>query len=105
MITFNDYYYIAESEVEAILKEVTEGDFPYRLTVRTKAGRDYVVRYKDKRTRDNSASNIEYAVRCYNANQNPSLDRLREIMHDEVNKLRPYLRRIEKSLKEVKTND
>ena len=75
------------------------------LTVKTKSGHDYSVSYRDQRSRDNMAYAIESKVKTYNTEHNPSLDVLRWIVQNENDKLRPYLRRIEKALKEVKPNE
>ncbi len=105
MVKLDEYYYIAESEIEAILRQKKDGDYPYILTVKTKSGNDYSVGYRDQRSRDKMAYAIESKMKTYNAERKPSLDILRWIVQNENDKLRPYLRRIEKALKEMKPNE
>lgn len=105
MVKLDEYYYIAESEIEAILQQKKDGNFPYILTVKTKSGHDYSVGYRDRSSRDNMAHAIESKVKTYNTERNPSLDVLRRIVQNENDKLRPYLRRIEKALMDVKPNE
>lgn len=102
MIALGSYYRIAEREVEATYKDDNGPDeYPHRLTVRTKAGHDYTVNYNDERRRDAELGRITAAVETYDRDHDPTIDIIRWIIEGEVNKLRPYLRRIEKAQKEA----
>ena len=105
MVKLDGYYSIAESEIEAILRQKKDRGFPYILTVKTKSEHDYSVGYRDQRSRDNMAYAIESKMNTYNTERKPSLDILRWIVQNENDKLRPYLCRIEKALKEMKPNE
>lgn len=103
MIAVGSYYHIAEQEIEAISRDENGGQkYPYTLKVRTKAGREYGLNYQDRKSRDNEATRIIAAVDAYNREHNPTLQVIRWVIEAEANKLRPYLRRIEKALKEEK---
>lgn len=104
MIAVGSYYHIAEQEIEAISRDENGGvQYPYTLKVKTKGGREYAINYQDKKSRDNEVVRIITAVDAYNRDHNPTLQIIRWAIEAEVNKLRPYLRRIEKMLKEAKT--
>lgn len=102
MIAVGSYYHIAEQEIEAISRDENGGgQYPYTLKVRTKGGREYAINYQDRKSRDKEVASIIAAVDTYNRDHNPTLQVIRWVIEAEVNKLRPYLRRIEKMLKEV----
>lgn len=94
-------YYIAPEDVEAVTaEESNRPDYPYRIVVTVKSGRLYSVDYRDERRRDEVASNIVRTVETERARAlPPTMQEIRWAVQAEVDKLRPYLRRIEKGLK------
>lgn len=63
MIEFDRFYFIPEEDVEAIIMEVSEvKTHPYKLIIRVKSGRDYVVNYKEKEIRDLDAKQFAKQV-------------------------------------------
>lgn len=53
MINFGNYHHIAVTEIAAVsVRDNKEGDFPYNITVLLKSGKEFVVNWKDKKSRD-----------------------------------------------------
>lgn len=101
MIKIGSYYQIVASEVESITLDQGNAEYPYRLKVTTKTGREYSVAYQNKAQRDQEAARVANAVDREAREPSASIDIVRYLLSEEVNKLRPYLRRIEKALKEA----
>ncbi len=94
-------YYIAAEDVEAVTSEESgRPDYPHRIIVTVKSGRLYSVDYRDERRRDEVVSNIVRTVEAERARAlPPTMQTIRWAVQAEVDKLRPYLRRIEKQTK------
>ena len=99
MIRVGSFYQIVASEVESIKVDQVNGICPYQLKVMTKTGHEYGISYQDKARRDQEAERIAKEVDRENRDANPSITTVRWIVAEEINKLRPYMRRIEKSVK------
>ena len=75
-------------------------DYPYRLAVTLKSGRGYSVDYRDEQRRNEVADSIVRAVDfARDREAPPTMQTIRWAVQAEVDKLRPYLRRIEKAMK------
>lgn len=100
MIKLN-VYNIAPGEIEVIeAGDSGRSDYPYRIAVTTKGGRRYSVDYADQKRRDEVAAGIVRAVETERDRAlPPTLQTIRWAVQAETDKLRPYLRRIEKALK------
>lgn len=107
MISFSDTYYINPEDIETITKLASsDAGYPYELNITLKSGRAHSVVYVDKAVRDLAAFTICQAVERYNARMSPpSTQDIRYAVAAEVDKLRPYLRRIEKMQKEAKADE
>lgn len=94
-------YNIAPGEIEAIESgDSGRQDYPHRLSVTTKGGRKYTVDYADKTRRDEVEAGMIRAVDVERTRAlPPSSQEIRWTVQAEIDKLRPYLRRIEKVLK------
>ena len=63
MINFDNYYRIAEEEIELIEAMNQQSiDYPYVLTVQLKSGKRCSVSYKDSKSRDSMRDNIVIQV-------------------------------------------
>lgn len=100
MIKLN-VYNIAPGEIEVIeAGDSGRPDYPHRIAVTTKGGRKYSVDYVDKGRRDEVVAGIVRAVDIERERAlPPTLQTIRWAVQAETDKLRPYLRRIEKALK------
>lgn len=100
MIKLN-VYNIAPGEIEAIeAGDSGRPDYPYGIVVTTKNGRKYSVSYTDKGRRDEVVASMIRAVDVERERVlPPTLQTIRWAVQAEIDKLRPYLRRIEKVLK------
>ena len=94
-------YYIAPEEIVAIEAVASNRpDYPYRLAVTLKSGRAYSVDYRDEQRRNEVADSIVRAVDfARDREAPPTMQTIRWAVQAEVDKLRPYLRRIEKAMK------
>lgn len=93
MIEFDRYHFIAEEDVEAISKGYSGvEDHPYRLTIRCKSGREYIVNYADEGTRyrvaKQFAQQVERSIR--------DRDRTMEAINNRLYLMDDRLRRIDK---------
>lgn len=63
MIEFDGYYFVAEEDIEAIIKGSSGmKSHPYRLTIRCKSGREYVLNYAGEVERDRIAKEFAQQV-------------------------------------------
>lgn len=99
MITFGNVYFVEAREIEAIAKENSgNSTFPYRLTVETKSHNKYSVDYVNKDSRDREADRIAYEVERTHLNHDITVDVIHDVIAKEVEKIRPFLKRIEKAV-------
>ena len=98
MISIGSFYRVVASEVESITVFQDNAEYPYRLKVMTKTGHEYSIAYKAKAQRDQEAERIAREVDRENREATPSSTAIRLIVAGEVDKLRPYLQRIEEYL-------
>lgn len=93
MIEFDSYYFIAEEDVEAIIKSDSgQEDFPFRLTVRVKNGREYSVSFKRKTDRDRIAKQFAQQVERSISGR----DRTLESIYNRLYLMDDRLRRVDK---------
>ena len=99
MIKFGNVYFVEAREIEVVAKE-NSGDprWPYRLAVETKSHRKYAVDYSNIDARDREAERIAYEVERIHLNYDITVDVIHDEVKREVEKIRPYLRRIEKAV-------
>jgi hypothetical protein len=65
MISFSKYYNLSAEDVECIEATTVESaDFPYRLTVHLKSGKQHSVSYKDSKSRDTAKLEMVRQVEC-----------------------------------------
>lgn len=99
MITFGNAYFVEAREIEAILKENSGvAAYPYRLTVETKSHNKYSVDYMNKEARDHEADYLACTIEVTHRDHDLTVDVIHDMVAKEVEKLRPYLRRIEKAV-------
>lgn len=97
MIRVGSYYHLAAGEIEAITQDQTAGEYPHRLKITTRAGHKYSITYQNKTQRDREAARIAAEIDRETREQTITIDVVRYIVAAEIDKLRPYLRRIEKA--------
>lgn len=99
MITFGDAYFVEAREIEAILKS-NSGDAacPYRLTVETKSHNKYSIDFASKNLRDQEAERMAYNAEVIHRNYDFTVDVIHDMITKEIEKVRPFLRRIEKAV-------
>lgn len=98
MITLGNIY-IEPREIEIISKEKSgDAAYPYRLTVETKSHNKYATDFANKDVRDREAERLAYNVEVYHRDHDWSVDVIHDMVAKEVEKMRPYLRRIEKAV-------
>lgn len=99
MITFGNAYLVEAREIEAIAKENSgNAAYPYRLTVETKSHSKYSVDFANKDIRDREAERIAYEVERIHLNYDITVDVIHDVIAKEVEKIRPFLKRIEKAV-------
>ena len=99
MITFGNAFFIEAREIEVISKENSgSAAAPYRLTVQTKSHNKYSVDYVNKDTRDHEADRLAYNVELVHRNYDWSVDVIHDMVAKEIEKIRPFLKRIEKAV-------
>ena len=99
MITFGDSYFIEPREIEAIFKSDSGvAAFPYRLTVETKSHNKYGLDFSNKDVRDREAERLAYNAEVYHRDHDWSVDVIHDMVAKEIEKIRPFLRRIEKAV-------
>ena len=99
MITFGNAFFIEAREIEVISKENSGNSAaPFRLTVQTKSKNKYSVDFANKDVRDHEAERLAYNVEVTHRSYDWSVDVIHDMVANEVEKLRPFLRRIEKAV-------
>ena len=99
MITFGEAYFIEPREIEAIYKSDSGvAAFPYRLTVETKSHNKYAIVFANKDIRNCEAERLAYNVEVYHRDHDWSVDVIHDMVAKEIEKIRPFLRRIEKAV-------
>lgn len=103
MIKFGSSSFINPKDV--VLISTTETDregFPFQATVTLRNGEKYTVNFSDGEYRASQVRNLAVAVEEAESRSDPIQPQvLRWLIQAEVNKLRPYLRRIEKGVQEA----
>lgn len=102
MINATKFYVIDPEQIEAIARETQTGDFPHVLKITTISGRTYSAKYESEAMREQEIRRLVVEIeRAKRSNMLTTAD-IRWAAAAEIDKLRPYLRRIEKILKETK---
>lgn len=90
MIAFSQYYNFSAEDVECIeVTTVESADFPYRLVVHLKSGKQLSVSYKDSKSRDNAKLEM---VRQVERQRRSDLEQIFSLFHS----LRYTVERIDK---------
>ncbi|MBQ2741957.1 MAG: hypothetical protein IJF32_04065 [Oscillospiraceae bacterium] len=99
MITFGNAYFVEAREIEVLAKENSgNAAYPYRLTVETKSHSKYSVDFVNKDFRDREAERIACEVERIHLNYDITVDVIHDMVAKEIEKMRPFLRRIEKAV-------
>ena len=99
MIKATQFYEIDPEQIEAIAREKQNGDHPYALKIITKSNHTYHVNYASESDRERDINKILAEIRRAKNSTNLTLEVIRWAVAGEIDKLRPYLRRMEKILK------
>lgn len=100
MITAAQHYEIDAEQIEAIVRNVQAGEHRYVLEVVTKSGQKYAACYKSEAAREIEIKKILERINREKEKNFMTVDLVRYAVSVEIDKLRPYLRRMEKNLKE-----
>ena len=102
MIHATSYHEIDAEQIEALTREKGTGAYPYILKITTKAGHTFSVSYQVESQREGEIRRIVAEIEREKRSNRLTHDDVRWAVSAEIDKLRPYLRRIEKILKETK---
>lgn len=105
MIHVTSFYEMDAEQIEVLTREKGTGTHPYILKITTKAGHTFSAAYNSEAQREGEIRRIVAEIaRAKQSDQLTTTD-IRWAVAVEIDKLRPYLRRIEKILKETKTEE
>lgn len=102
MIHATRFYEIDPEQIEAIARETQTGAYPHVLKITTISGRTYSAKYESEAMREQEIRRIVVEVERAKRSSRLTTEDIRWAAAAEIDKLRPYLRRIEKILKETK---
>ena len=102
MINATQFYVIDPEQIEVLERVQSTGTHPYALRIGTKTGRTFSVSYSTEDQREGEIRRIVAGIEREKRNNMLTTEDIRWAAAVEIDKLRPYLRRIEKILKETK---
>ena len=102
MIHVTSFYEIDPEQIEVLARETGTGSHPYILKIITKGGHTFSVSYSTGPQRESEIRRIVAEIDREKRSSKLTHDDIRWAVAAEIDKLRPYLRRIEKILKETK---
>lgn len=106
MIHVTSFYEMDAEQIESLARErVKDEQYPYVLKITTKTGRCYSVQYQNETEREGEIRRIMAAIEREKRSRSLTSEDIRWAVAVEIDKLRPYLRRIEKILKETKKEE
>ena len=105
MIHATRFYEIDPEQIEAIARETQIGDFPHVLKITTLSGRSYCAKYASEADREKAIKDMVWEIERAKRSSRLTAEDIRWAVAAEIDKLRPYLRRIEKILKETKKEE
>ena len=103
MIRVTSFYEMDPEQIESLFRcESNVKTHPYSLMINTKTGRSHSVHFTTEQEREREIRRVVKEIeRAKNSNR-VTVDVIRCAVAAEIDKLRPYLRRIEKILKETR---
>ena len=102
MIRVASYYEMDAEQIESIAREKgIDSKYPFVLKINTKTGRSHSVSYTTEAAREDEIRRIVSAIESEKRRKTADVDVIRYMVSVEIDKLRPYLRRIEKILKHI----
>ena len=103
MIRVASFYEMDAEQIESLAREKgINSQYPYVLTINTKTGRSHSVQYASEADREREIKRIVAEIEREKRSNRLTHEDIRVAVAAEIDKLRPYLRRMEKSLKETK---
>lgn len=106
MIRVTSFYEMDAEQIESLAREKgIDSQYPYVLKINTKAGRSHSVQYASEADREREIKRIVAEIEREKRSSMLTTEDIRWAVAVEIGKLRPYLRRIEKILKETKEEE